>query len=202
MCHLNQTFLTWDSDQSIVSVLKTLTDLSWPANTFHYIHPADEARFRQANEEMPPDVKNGFGMAPSSTVVTWCLNPNHIWNPASLSWRSQIPSAGASPHEFVTLEESGNAGSELMECVYVSLAVPEHTQRFFTQAQAGMQHGMCLIHNMHAVGTQYTIYRKVTHKKPSEMTIFMSHTQTAWLTLGLKSDITPDPWLTETSTRT
>lgn len=190
---------------SIVSVLKTLTDLSWPANTFHYIHPADEARFRQANEEMPPDVKNGFGMAPSSTVVTWCLNPNHIWNPASLSWRSQIPSAGASPHEFVTLEESGNAGSELMKCVYVSLAVPEHTQKFF-HTSTGRHAAWHVSYSQHAHcwHTWYTIYSKVTHKKPSEMTIFMSHTQTAWLTLalGLKSYITPDPWLTETSTRT
>lgn len=51
--------------------------------------------------------------------------------------------------------------------VHVSLAAPEQTHRFLsnTQAQAGMQHGMCLIHTIHTVGSYDTLFAEKSRTK-------------------------------------
>lgn len=129
--HFNLTSCTW----LIISGLNAhAADWFRPACQ-HFsviIHLADKRRFNLASVEIPMDVPNGFGEAPGYTVVTWCLNPSDVLNPAALSRRSQIPSAGASPFGFIILKESGNAGYELIGYVCVPGCTLADTQQIHT----------------------------------------------------------------------
>ncbi len=128
-------------------------------------------------------------MVPSSTVVTWCLNPSHVWNPAALSWCSQIPSAWGL---FLNLSSSRNPGMSAASLWRVYLS--SHTWGFVQHTHAG-RHATWYVSCSHCLHTWYTIYKKVTYSKPSEMAVFTPHTQTAWLTwsLGLTSDMSYPP---------
>ena len=134
--------------------------------------------------------KEQFRMVPSSTVVTWRLNPSHIWNPAALNWRSQIPSAGASPFEFVIPEESGNVCGELMEsvcvcvcvcvCVSVSLASPERTHTYvFVQHTSAGRHATWYAsysHNSHCWHTRCYLWKSHVQKAKRDDCIHVPHT--------------------------
>lgn len=133
------------------------------------IRPANEARFSLANEEIRKEwFWNGAQLNCSHMMSKSesCLKFGSI-----ISWHSQILSTGASSFEIVILEESRNAGSELMEHVRVPDCTWTHTH---TQTDRHATWHVSYSHHSHCWHTWYTIYRKVTYKKPSEMTLFTS----------------------------
>lgn len=136
-----------------------LTDLSWPANTFRPLYTSCRWGQIQPGKLNTTRCKEWCWNGAQLNWVTWCLNPNHVLNPAALSCHSKIPSTGASPYQFVILKESESAGSELMEFVRVPGCTRAHTH-----TNVSVQHTRTGRHNMACVLlTTFTLLAQTIH---------------------------------------
>lgn len=208
MCHLNQTFLTWDGHTLCVINSICSEDSHWFKLACQHFSLYTSCRWG----EIPP---GEWGNATRCKEWFWNgaqLNCSHMMSKSESHLKSSIIILAFPDSICWGLSSWICHPWGIWECrqwtYEVCVRVPgstwAHTEVFHTSTGRHAAWHVSYSQHAHCWHTWYTIYSKVTHKKPSEMTIFMSHTQTAWLTLalGLKSYITPDPWLTETSTPT
>lgn len=92
-------------------------------------------------------------MAPSSTVVTWCLNPNHIRKSGSiiLAFPDSICWGLLWICHPQGIWECRQGTHWLCMCPWLYLST--HTL-VFVRTKAGMQHGICHIHNIETKATE------------------------------------------------